>query len=34
MTHGRELRGTIAGGNRGYQVEGSKRGKIGTTVIK
>ena len=34
MTHGHELQGAgIAGGKGGYQVEGGKGGKIGTTVI-
>ena len=32
ITHGHELRGNCWG-NEGYQVEGGKRGKIGTTVI-
>ena len=29
MTHGHELRGGIAGGNVGHQVEEGKRGKLG-----
>ena len=29
MTHGHEIRGRVASGNRGYWVEGSKEGKLG-----